>query len=638
MAIDGVPMMNIAPIFSASSSEPIHGVASAEVWCAGLPAQQLTTPGAIIAVHLAGLGGVSQTFGRNTGKIIHHGVLTRAHATLPAGSVLLLNAANMIFIWALHADEEYAVSLREHLRHSICATPIELPNGELIYPRLIFAHLLVTGPVDANLAFQQTERALTQSPEFLAPPQAMSQSLPANEAFDNRLNALRLFGRKEIMERVVSHLQLPAPHPATVIICGPHQVGKDRLLHEVDELLHKHHLPLAHHSCVARDSLVPGTLLTKILQQFLAAFPPGVLRPRLAALLLRYPWLAARFSGLGERDAIVRPANIDELTAGLHELLRALAHMLPHIAIVDELQHADELSLLELAALQQRKDHALRLVVSVEHPEEQLPPAFREFLHTKPLVIRLPWYTRAQVKEYLHCFSATLATEEVLEELYQSSQGAPLALEEMLTTWLHEGKLQYQHNQWKAIPAEPVLTPRWDNKPTIPEEVDLSPVTADLLAPKEMERRVNILLAIRMLGLHLRLYPNNSSMVMNSLHKTQQLLDELPDFYAKILISYDGGELAIDGHPLSQRDLQLPLQEIRNWFQYGHIGELQLLRGITSTELTLCLHTLAGYDDTSERPLIEILRELPLPHVRCLSLHEITHPMQSKPGGSATLL
>ncbi|MEI7833187.1 MAG: HEAT repeat domain-containing protein, partial [bacterium] len=398
----------------------------------------------------------------------------------------------------------------------------------------------------------------------------------------------------------------------------------ERVMLELQELLRKHHLPLAHHTCLERDNDVPGALLIQILLQLLDAFPAESLVPRLSALLANYPWLPVRLPKLGAKGAETRPGDITEFIAGLRDLLLALTRMLPCIAVIDGLQFADAPSMNELVEMQNRTDHALRLIARIEPQEYPLPEKLRTLMQTDPLIIRLPLYTREEVHNYLHNFSATLPTEEVVDALYQESNGAPLLMEETLRHWLDEGKLLFQQNLWStrlAEPAEQLIPILADKAPE--DEGKMSQVIADLLTPEELDRRINTMLALRILGLHLRLYPDNSSLVVNALQDVQRLLSELPDFHAIITVSFDGAEISVDGHPLSRRELQLLLKDFRNWFLHSMLGELQIERGISDAELILFLRTLATYDETkADRPLVEILRGLALPHVRYKTLQE----------------
>ncbi|MEI7832847.1 MAG: HEAT repeat domain-containing protein, partial [bacterium] len=410
----------------------------------------------------------------------------------------------------------------------------------------------------------------------------------------------------------------------------------ERVMLELQELLRKHHLPLAHHTCLERDNAVPGALLIQILLQLLDAFPGDSLVSRLAALLTQYPWLPVRFPELGAKGAVTRPGDITEFIAGLRDLLLAFTRMLPCIAIIDGLQFADAPSMNELVEMQNRTDHTLRLIASIEPQEYPLPAKLRTLMHTEPLIIRLPLYTREEVRDYLHNFSATLATEEVVDALYLESNGAPLVMEETLRRWLDEGKLLFQQNLWSARLAEPAkqLIPIFADRAT-EDEGKLTQVTADLLTPEELDQRIKTMLALRILGLHLRLYPDNSSLVVNALQDVQRFLNELPDYHASITVSFDGAEILVDRHPLPRRELQLPLKDYRNWFQRSMLGELQIERGISDTELILFLRTLATYDETkADRPLVEILRGLALPHVHYKTLQEVSTPKTVVPAES----
>jgi diguanylate cyclase (GGDEF)-like protein len=232
--------------------------------------------------------------------------------------------------------------------------------------------------------------------------------------------------------------------------------------------------------CVARVSgdaqegyrpyYLTGRILLNLLSQRDdqgAGIMEGVTREELAHLAHVLPQLADENLDVAEVGDSARRQNI---FATLAQVLPKAADFRPLVLLVDDLQLADEASLLLLRVLMQRPDMPILVCGSSAETmrfsgEEEASPLERFIslrvdnleLHR----IKLKPLTPDGIHEYLKTVFPRLQTPDGFEEdLTTITQGNPLFLGEIIRKLVHDGKVALVGQEWVIEPLEAGYLPR----------------------------------------------------------------------------------------------------------------------------------------------------------------------------------
>lgn len=441
--------------------DSLTGLLTVQGWVKELLGSVFPSDGGMVAFEVAGVSGVNQTFGYAAGDVLLCEVVARARQALPSTTILMRGRGYTLFAFLPTASGMVVEAFESHLRQSVCTRGVTLPGGEQITPRLVTAVLSVKGDSPVLDAVQTLERNLVRQPEYTGEPAGIQRVVSARDEMDHRLEAVRLYGRDELIERILAELKLPGLQPETVIIVAPPQAGKTRLLGNMIRLLDGQHLPRAEVICRPSDQQVPFTLMVSMISQFLTAYPTELLQQRMGTLCSSTsPWLTGLFPvlrGFGEPPP--PPKEEEQLRHGLEAVLMALVRHIPHVAVIHSIHLADPQSLAAITALQAISGHGLRIIAGADAEDEEMPTVLRRLIRQRAKVISLPSLSEEEVMGYLQEVVPTIAQPYVASRLYRETSGLLLSIEATLRAWVEDGLLTLNNGRWEFFP-ERVPPPR----------------------------------------------------------------------------------------------------------------------------------------------------------------------------------
>ncbi len=662
--------------------DSLTGLLTVQGWVKELLGSVFPTDGGMIACEIVGVNSVNQTFGHAAGDALISEVVLRVRQALPPTTILMRGRGNTLFAFLPGVSGMIIDAFVSHLRQSVCGTPLPLPGGEQIFPKIVTAVLSVEGNTPVLEAAQTLERSLVRQPEYASEPTGVQRAVSAIDELTHRLEAVRLFGRDELIERILAELKLPVLQPETVILVAPPQAGKTRLLGNIISMMDGQHLPRAEVVCRASDQQVPFTLMVSIITQFLTAYPTALLQQRLGTLCTSTsPWLVGLFPVLrGYGEPPPPPREEEELRHGLEAVLMELVRYIPHVAVIHSIHVADAQSLSALAALQSIPGHGLRVIGGVDSDDEELPTVLRRLIRQRAKVITLPALSEVEVMEYLREIVPTVAQSYVAARLHRETGGLLLSIEATLRAWVEDGMLSLNEGRWEFFPEKVVaqadrgavtpltdyataaeiepLTPLQsyaDDIPVPSAAPDIVPMPIPVMAQpiiqpvllgamptpgtsqqraeqeqwdvptsspvtaEDMPRLVDAIQFLRLAGNKLKLYPPNSPIVQRAVRDAVVALDRLLAGRPCLVISYDGTNVAFDGQILARRDLQITIKDFQTWMSDGLLRAIGLLPGISDPELLGFMKALVLFDLNDNRRLVDLLQELPMQQVKVLS-------------------
>jgi len=120
--------------------------------------------------------------------------------------------------------------------------------------------------------------------------------------------------------------------------------------------------------------------------------------------------------------------------------------------------------------------------------------------------------------------------------------------------------------------------------------------TAPLAGPdifaEEMTEIIEAVIAFRFAGVQCRLYPEQNGPVQRAAQAAVQTLERAMAGSHFLMISGDGSDVAINGHVLTQRQVQGANRDIVSWLESGHLRAVGFLPGVTEDELVRFLQAL----------------------------------------------
>lgn len=433
---------------SSANQDALTGLLTIRGWNDTLVNGVIMTDGMLIALHLAGMSGLTQKSGQAAGDEFFVEVVHRLQQLLSPGQLLMRGEGNGLLLWLPALDEITLKEMMSCIRKATCAAPVVV-EGDVVQANLITASLPVSANMRVSDATHALERELVRQPEFCIPPTSIEPAVLAQEELDRRLAHSGLFGRDALVEQILASLQLPGLHPQTVVLVGPAQAGKYRVMSTVVKLLGSQHLPIAEITCHATDQFISCTLLVTLIQQFIASYPRDLLEQRLGYIVQANTWLGSLFPVLRRGDSPPSPPDdVAVLRRILEAVLLEMVRLIPHVAIIYNFQLADEDSLLSLCALQDVPGQGLRIITDVEPVYGAIPAQISQLLPANTTVITLKPLLRDQLSVYLQQTLPEIYSDELLSLLYDATGGVPLAVELTLRSWTEDHAIDDQAGTW----------------------------------------------------------------------------------------------------------------------------------------------------------------------------------------------
>lgn len=265
-------------------------------------------------------------------------------------------------------------------------------------------------------------------------------------------------GRKteldQFMQQLAEVQTRPAQHTHTIALVGEAGIGKSFLVRLFLNRAVCEHVQVMTASCQAIEQHVSFAPLVAMIsvwlleasEEQLQALPLQALSP-IAPLI---PELVRRLPGIMSLPPIAPEQAYSTLIAGLVDLFAALSRLHPLVLAWDDLQWADESTLLVINRLACLEQAAILQVIayrpedlSENRPLDSMLYYLRRNQHVQTLQL-LP-FSPEEVEEYLALQSVALPLSP--ERLYQTTQGNALFLVETVRTLLEQksNALQEQH-------------------------------------------------------------------------------------------------------------------------------------------------------------------------------------------------
>lgn len=410
-------------------------------WVSACPNGSAPAEGCLLAVSVRELETSAERYHRDIADELFLTLARRVRQAMRDDDVLLRGHGFTLWLWLPGAHESDA--FRTRLHGALAEEPVIWPDGAALRPPVLAAQAVAEGE-----AFEPVRQALTtalaRARQVPAGPESAETPLAT---LNNRLDALRLFGREPLLESLLAQLHLPALRPETIVLTGEPDSGKSRVLSCAARYLDGQG-PMAEVACRPSDRLVPYHLLVAMIGRLLAGWPPQALRETLCEVCAQYPWLGSLFPALPIGVSITPPAELGQLRRGLEAMLLALAGAGPHLALVHDLHAADDESLAVLSLVQMTPGHGLRLLATVDADSDILSLAMRDWLPPSAVQVHVTPLLPSQVADYLVEALPEIAGPEVTEALQHTAHGQPLAMEATLRGWVDGEALRLTNYGW----------------------------------------------------------------------------------------------------------------------------------------------------------------------------------------------
>lgn len=283
----------------------------------------------------------------------------------------------------------------------------------------------------------------------------------------------RTVGRDRELETFRGLLDAPTwSRNNVVLVRGRAGTGRTRFLHDVEAEGATRNLLSYFHSCEERDAEQPYYLFAHVLEGFGKHIPighraQGLSEGEMAAV--RY-LLTDFFGARDEEPPNLPPANfIDDLVSGTKTFLSRVASDSPLVLLIDDIHHADSLSLEVLGLL--LKDSVVPLVVggALREASGANESRVRSTLGVQPHTTydflsfaetRLSALTPTEVGTFIReTLPGIRVDRSIVHGIWDHTKGNPLYTEEILKRFLQEDLLfqdddgwQFREIDWEALP------------------------------------------------------------------------------------------------------------------------------------------------------------------------------------------
>ncbi len=314
-------------------------------------------------------------------------------------------------------------------------------------PQTLALHIAVLRGDLQKKSSKQTRSPLTPRPK--------KRSSPRKRKLQRELEEQQFVGRKRELQWLAQHLERAKISSATnmVAVVGEAGVGKSFLLRLfLQRVRSKGMLPLSC-TCHALDQSMAFAPLVAMLRRWLYDCEPEELAELSATTLAHvYPLLPELSAGRSDEEtaqALPSEQAYSLLVLGLVDVLLFVSRKHPFVLVLDDLQWADEATLLVLHRLLQLEPAAnkkesiiLPLVVVSYRPEDTSENhplhAFLRYARRERHIetLHLARFTQEEVMEYLRLSHAAPPLSSAT--LYQTTQGNALFLTEAVRTLLEQ--------------------------------------------------------------------------------------------------------------------------------------------------------------------------------------------------------
>ncbi|MHB9026398.1 MAG: HEAT repeat domain-containing protein [Armatimonadota bacterium] len=438
---------------SAQHQDPLTGLITLDGWLAQLGDGIVPAAGSLLACDVVSLRHINALFGATAGETFLCVVVDRIRQALPDKAVVIRGPESVLLAWLPSDRGLVAQAFASHVRQTVRGRPVELTGGEEVVPKVTTATIDLAAKTPATAALDALRQELQQRhPETSAVSRDSDAIAASREELQQRLKMPHLLGRDYLFEELLAKLDLPALQPKVVCVVGPAKAGKSRLLSDLAALLRSQSLPLVEVTCSDGPRPVSCGVLKELATGFLTK-APDPLPDDISKLAREHPWLGALFPALhtGITPTPPVPDGDFPLRRVLESLLRALARVSPHIAMIHHLQHADASSLATLASFMLDRRHGMRLVASIDTVDEVIPPDMLALVEQSGITLTLPPLTLDQLVLFLEDVVPDLAQPAIAVSLHRATGGLPIVVEQTLRGWVDDGLLRYLDGHWTFI-------------------------------------------------------------------------------------------------------------------------------------------------------------------------------------------
>ena len=420
----------------------------AQGWLLSLPGGQFPADGILLSIAITGMAEINERFGCVEGDLVIRAISRRILHCLP-GAVVMRGIGVNFYAWLAEASDAAGPVYRTDLQETICASSIIIGEGEDIYPQIRLQTMPVVQGQSAIDTIETLEHTHLLRPDATATPVATALSSPV-EQLNAQLDAMRFAGQAGMVEAIFARLDLPALHPETVLLVGPPQSGKMRLLTTLAQLVEGQQTPVALVICRTANQEVPYRVMVSLIRRFLSFYPRQEMEQRFETIRRQFPWLGRLFTTLACPPMPPLPEDLSQLRRGLEALLREMTSRHPHIAVIRDFQFADQESLIMLSALQCTAGHGLRIIADVEQ-SNSLAVLHHMAKHNAGVMMLQP-FTPDKVQGYLAQMLPDIALPEVAAALHAASGGRRVAIERTLAPL---GTCRHPHSRRWALELPP---------------------------------------------------------------------------------------------------------------------------------------------------------------------------------------
>ncbi len=442
--------------FSATTNNPalapipllqdrLTGFPLTQGWLLALPDGRFPSNGVLFWMHIGGIASSKEHISADDADLYLREISRRFQQALPATATFMRGAEASLAAWLPEVSEDMLPIHRKRVLDAVSSTPISVSTGEQVKPRIALQALPMSqGRQAHDIIVKLEHHGSPQSPAAFVSPATGTELLA--EQLQARLDSARFFGQAGTVEAIFARLDLPALRPETVVLVGPEQSGKARLLNSLLQLVDGQHTPVLEVLCRPWHQEVPYWLLVSLIRGLLTFYSAQAIEQQFPKIRQHYPWLGRLFLVLANETPALLPDDPQQLREGLEMLLMEMVRRQPHIAVIHDFHFADQESLVTLSAMQCAAGHGLRILADVAQSNSQA--VLHHLSKHNACVMMLQPLTPEEVQAYLAQALPDIARPEVAVLLHEHTGGLRVAIERKLMHWLKAGVLTYTDEHW----------------------------------------------------------------------------------------------------------------------------------------------------------------------------------------------